>query len=116
VREVNAGSIFSQSTIQSRNDGKSEEDSDDTPKTINRSTPTAQTKAISSLSEGPSSDIKNYLDQMTMALMQLTTMLPNTLENQATLANIRAILQMSQRAGSSSDSQDLGSSGSGALP
>jgi hypothetical protein len=116
VREVDAGSIFSQSTIQSRNDGESEEDSDDTPKTINRSTPTAQTEAISSLSEGPSSDIKNYLDQMTMALMQLTTMIPNTPENQAALANIRAILPMSQRAGSSSDSQDLGSSGSGALP
>jgi hypothetical protein len=28
VREVDAGSIFSQSTIQSRNDGESEEDSD----------------------------------------------------------------------------------------
>jgi hypothetical protein len=115
VQEVDAGSIFSQSTIRSINDGESEEDSDDTPKTINRSTPTAQTEAISSLSEGPSNEIKNYLDQMTKALMQLTTMIPNTPENQAALANIRAILPTSQRAGSSSDSQGLGSSGSGAL-
>jgi hypothetical protein len=115
VQEVDAGSIFSQSTIRSNNDGESEEDSDDMPKTINRSTPTAQTEAISSLSEGPSNEIKNYLDQMTKALMQLTTMIPNTPENQAALANIRAILPTSQRAGSSSDSQGLGSSGSGAL-
>jgi hypothetical protein len=116
VKEVDAGLIFSQSTIRSRNDdAESEEDSDDTPKTINRSTPTAQTEAISSLSDGPSNKFKNYLDQMTKAFMQLTTMIPNTPENQAALANIRAILPTSQRAGSLSDSQGPGSFGSGAL-
>jgi hypothetical protein len=116
VQETDAGSIFSQSTIRTRNQDESEEESDDTPKTINRSTPTAQTEAISSLSEGPSNELKNHLDLMTNALMQLTTLIPNTPENQAALANIRAILPSSQRAGSSSDSQGLGSSGSGALP
>jgi hypothetical protein len=116
VQETDAGSIFSQSTIRTRNQDESEEESDDTPKTINRSTPTAQTEAISSLSEGPSNELKNHSDLMTNALMQLTTLIPNTPENQAALANIRAILPSSQRAGSSSDSQGLGSSGSGALP
>jgi hypothetical protein len=116
VQEVDAGSIFSQSTIRSRTrDAESEEESDDTPKTINHNTPTAQTEAISSLSEGPSTEIKNYLDQMTNALMQLTTMIANTPENQAALTSLRALLPTSQRAGSSSDSQGLGSSGSGAL-
>jgi hypothetical protein len=39
VQEVDAGSIFSQSTIRSRTrDPESEEESDDTPKTINRNT------------------------------------------------------------------------------
>jgi hypothetical protein len=103
--------------IRSRTrDAESEEESDDTPKTINRNTPTAQTEAISSLSEGPSTEIKNYLDQMTNGLIQLTTIIPNTPENQAALTSLRALLPTSQRAGCSSDSQGLGSSGSGALP
>jgi hypothetical protein len=53
---------------------------------------------------------------MTAALLQLTTMIPNNPENQAALANIRAILPQSQSAGSSSDGIKPGSSGSGMLP
>jgi hypothetical protein len=94
----------------------SSDESDDTPKTINKSTPTAQTEALSSLSEGLSSELKAKLDQMTSALLQITTMIPNNPENQAALANIRAILPQSQSAGSSSDvTKNPGSSGSGTL-
>jgi hypothetical protein len=53
---------------------------------------------------------------MTSALLELTTMIPNNPENQAALANIRAILPRSRSAGSSSDTDDPGSSGSGTLP
>jgi hypothetical protein len=83
---------------------------------INRSTPTAQTKALSSLSEGVSFDLEARLEMMTLALLQLTTMIPNTPDNQAALANIRAILPQSQSAGSSSDAIEPGSLGSGSLP
>jgi hypothetical protein len=89
---------------------------DDTPKTINRSPPTAQTEALSSLSEGVSLELKTKLDQMTTALLQLTTMIPNNPENQAALANIRTIIPQSQSAGSSSDAKNPGPSGSGTLP
>jgi hypothetical protein len=116
VQEIDASSLFSQSTMRSRRADQNSEDSDDTPKTINRSPPTAQTEAMSSLSEGVSSDLKTKLEQMTVALLQLTTMIPNNPENQAALANIRAILPQSQSAGSSSDVTKPGSSGSGTLP
>jgi hypothetical protein len=76
----------------------------------------AQTEALSSLSEGISFELKAKLEQMTSALLQLTTMIPNNPKNQAALANIRAILPQSQSAGSSSDIYDPGSSGSGTLP
>jgi hypothetical protein len=115
VQEVDAASIFSQSTMRSKKADSSDE-SDDTPKTINRSPPTAQTEVLSSLSEGISFELKAKLEQMTSALLQLTTMIPNNPENQAALANIRAILPQSQSAGSSSDIHDPGSSGSGMLP
>jgi hypothetical protein len=114
VIEGDAASLFSQSTMRSKK-AESSDESDDTPKTINRSPPTAQTEALSSLSEGASSDLKARLELMMAALLQITTMIPNNPENQAALANLRAILPSSQRAGSSSDSQDLGSDGSGAL-
>jgi hypothetical protein len=76
----------------------------------------AQTEALSSLSEGISFELKAKLEQMTSGLLQLTTMIPNNPENQAALANIRAILPQLQSAGSSSDVHDPGSSGSGMLP
>jgi hypothetical protein len=115
VIEGDAASLFSQSTMRSKK-AESSDESDDTPKTINRSPPTAQTEALSSLSEGVSSDLKARVEQMTTALLQLTTMIPNNPENQAALANIRAILPQSQSAGSSSDAVDPGSSGPGTLP
>jgi hypothetical protein len=116
VQEVDAASLFSQSTMRSRRADQNSEESDDTPKTINRATPTAQTEALSSLSEGVSFDLKSRLEMMTTALLQLTTMIPNTPDNQAALANIRAILPQSQSAGSSSDAAESGSTGSGSLP
>jgi hypothetical protein len=116
VQEVDAASLFSQSTMRSRRADQNSEESDDTPKTINRSTPTAQTEALSSLSEGVSFDLKSKLEMMTTALLQLTTMIPNTPDNQAALANIRAILPQSQSAGSSNDATESGSSGPGSLP
>jgi hypothetical protein len=116
VQEVDAASLFSQSTMRSRRADQNSEESDDTPKMINRSTPTAQTEAMSSLSEGVPFDLKSKLEMMTNALLQLTTMIPNTPDNQAALANIRAILPKSQSAGSSSDATESGSTGSGSLP
>jgi hypothetical protein len=115
VIEGDAASLFSQSTMRSKK-AESSDESDDTPKTINRSPPTAQTEVLSSLSEGVSFDLKARLEQMTTILLQLTTMIPNNPENQAALANIRAILPQSQSAGSSSDAANPGSSGSGTLP
>jgi hypothetical protein len=115
VQEGDAASLFSQSTMRSKKADSSDE-SDDTPKTINKSPPTAQTEALSSLSEGVSFELKTKLEQMTSALLQLTSMIPNSPENQAALANIRAILPQSRSAGSSSDVFDPRSSGSGALP
>jgi hypothetical protein len=82
---------------------------------INRSTLTAQTKALSSLSEGISFNLKVHLEMMTAALLQLTMMIPNTPDNQAALANIRAILPQSQSAGSSCDAVKSRSLGSGSL-
>jgi hypothetical protein len=115
VQEGDAASLFSQSTMRSKKADSSDE-SDDTPKTINKSPPTAQTEALSSLSEGVSFELKTKLEQMTSALLQLTAMIPDSPENQAALANIRAILPQSQSAGSSSDVVKPGSSGSGTLP
>jgi hypothetical protein len=115
VQEGDAASLFSQSTFRStkRKDSDTDE-SDDTPKTINRATPTAQTEALSSLSEGISLDLKARLDLMTKALVQLTTMIPDTPENQVSLNNIRALLPPSS-AGCSSGVDGSGSSGPGAL-
>jgi hypothetical protein len=118
VQEGEAASLFSQSTIRSKkkpNGMDSSAESDDTPKTINRSTPTAQTEALSSLSDGVPPDLKTQLDIMTKALLQLTTLVPNTPDNQVALANIRAILPSSQSAGSSSEASGPGPQGPGAL-
>jgi hypothetical protein len=118
IQEADAASLFSQSTFRSttkNNKDVDSDESDDTPKTINRSTPTAQTEALSSLSEGVSSDVKNRLELMTKALIQLTTMIPDTPENQASLNNIRTLFPL-QSAGSSRGVEGSGSSGSGAKP
>jgi hypothetical protein len=116
IKEGDAASLFSQSTFRSKENNKEgdSEDSDDTPKTINRSTPTAQTEALSSLSEAVSSDMRSRLELMTKALMQLTTIIPNTPDNQVALDNIRALLP-SQSAGSSSEVDGPRSTGPGAL-
>jgi hypothetical protein len=64
VIEGDAASLFSQSTMQSKK-AESLDDSDYTPKTINRSPPTAQTEVLSSLSDGVSLELKARLEQMT---------------------------------------------------
>jgi hypothetical protein len=49
------------------------------------------------------------------ALLQLTTLVPNTPGNQVALVNIRAILLSSQSAGSSSEASGPGLKGPGAM-
>jgi hypothetical protein len=126
VQETDAASMFSKSTIRSKanatvNTTSSQEDSDmeddDTPVTFNRSTPTSNTADVSSLTEGQfSQEIKSHVDQaLSQFILSITQSLPDTPENQAALANIRAQYS-SQSAGRSSDSTDPGSSDSGALP
>jgi hypothetical protein len=113
VQEGDAASLFSQSTFWSKKktkDNGSSTDSDDTPKTINRATPTAQTEVLSSLSDGVPDELK-----MATALIQLTSLVPNTPENQAALVNIRAIFPSSQSAGSSSEGSGPRPQGFGAL-
>jgi hypothetical protein len=118
VQEGDAASLFSQSTFRSKKNTQngSSTDSDDTPKTINRATPTAQTEALSSLSDGVPDALKAHVEKMATALIQLTSLVPNTPENQVALENIRAILPSSQSAGCSSEGSGPGSKGSGALP
>jgi hypothetical protein len=58
--------------------------------------------------------MKAKLDMMTNALLQITTMIPDTPENQASLKKIRALIPPSS-AGSSRGVDGSGSSGSGAL-
>jgi hypothetical protein len=130
VQEVDAASIFSKSTIRSKQNttqsnsssvqdesDADEAEDDDTPVTINRSTPTSNTADISSITEGQlSQEIQRQVDQaVSKIISSLTQSFPNTPENQVALANIRA-LYTSQSAGRSSDSTDPGTSDSGALP
>jgi hypothetical protein len=126
VQETDAASMFSKSTIRSKanatvNTTSSQEDSDmeddDTPVTFNRLTPTSNTADVSSLTEGQfSQEIKSHVNQaLSQFILSITQSLPDTPENQAALANIRAQYS-SQSAGRSSDSTDPGSSDSGALP
>jgi hypothetical protein len=118
VQEGGSGISLSQSTIRSKkksNGMDSSAKSDDTPKTINCATPTAQTEALSSLSDSVPPDLKTQLDIMTKALLQLTTLVPNTPDNQVAFANIRVILPSSQSAGSSSEASGPGPQGPGAL-
>jgi hypothetical protein len=67
VQEGDAASLFSQSTFRSKQktkDNGSSTDSDDTPKKINRAMPTAQTEALSSLSDGVPDELKVQFDKM----------------------------------------------------
>jgi hypothetical protein len=124
VQETDAASMFSKSTIRSKaniTSTSSNEDSDmeddDTPVTVNRSTPTSNTADVSSITEGQTSqEVMSRVDQaLSQIILSISQTLPDTPENQAALANIRAQFS-SQSAGRSSDSTDPGSSDSGALP
>jgi hypothetical protein len=128
VQDIDAASMFSKSTIRSKpnasqsNASSAQDDSDaedaeddDTPVTINRSTPTSNTADVSSLTEGQlSQEIKHQVDQaVSKIISSITQSIPNTPENQVALENIRA-LYLSQSAGRSSDVSDPGAAGPGA--
>jgi hypothetical protein len=121
VQETDAVSLFSRSTIASRQNpastGRSqssdmseddnENDSDDTPRTVNKTLSTADTVGLSSLS---TTDIQTKMDLMAQAI---TKFIPNTPENQAFLAQFSAAFSSSPRVGSPSDSQHPGASAPG---
>jgi hypothetical protein len=121
VQEKETLSLFSRSTIASRkysgNTGHSqspemsydenEDDSDDTPRTVNKTLSTADTVGLSSLS---TNDMQTKLDLMAQAI---TKFIPNTPENQAFLAQFSAAFSSSPRVGSPSDSQNPGASAPG---
>jgi hypothetical protein len=117
VQEKDASSLFSHSTIATKtgNDaGKSqsselsnEDDSDDTPRTVNKSSSTADTVGLSSLS---TSDFQAKMDLMAQAIERF---IPNTPENQAFLAQFSAAFSSSSRVGSPPDSSNPGASAPG---
>jgi hypothetical protein len=114
VQKADASSLFSRSTIASRQNpgetGRSqssdmseddnENDSDDTPRTVNKTMSTADTVGLSSLS---TTDIQTKMDLMAQAI---TKSIPNTPENQAFLAQFSAAFSSSPRVGSSFDAQN----------
>jgi hypothetical protein len=124
VQEGDNKSIFSQSTFRSQNttgrvpsQTEETEDSDDTPKTINKATPTAQTEVMSSISEGlgTNHELLQKVEQMSAMILQLTQLIPNTPGNQAVLETIRSNLPNSLSAGcSGKSSAPSSSSGAGA--
>jgi hypothetical protein len=126
VQDMENKSIFSQSTFWSQNTTgrvpQTEEKSDvsdDTPKTIIKATPTAQTEVMSSLSEGigTNHELLQKMEQMSSMILQLTQLIPNTPGNQAILETIRSNLPNLLSAGCSGESSDpSSSSGAGALP
>jgi hypothetical protein len=79
-----------------------ENDSDDTPRTVNKTMSTVDTVGLSSLS---TTDIQTKMDLMAQAI---TKFIPNTPENQAFLAQFSATFSSSPRVGSSSDAQNPG--------
>jgi hypothetical protein len=107
-------SLFSRSTIASQQHpldpgqsqgsdiSENEEDSDDTPRTINKTASTADTIGLSSLS---TSDIQTKMDLMAQAIRNF---IPNMPENQAFLAQFSAAFSPSPRVGSPSDVPDPG--------
>jgi hypothetical protein len=112
VQEKDASSLFSRSTIASRqnqadqeqsqnselSDEDNENNSDDTPRTVNKTVSTADTVGLSSLS---TSDFQTKMDLMAQAI---TKFIPDTPENQAFLAQFSAAFSQSSRVGSPSDS------------
>jgi hypothetical protein len=127
VQDKESNSVFSRSTFRSQhttgqapnNLDHTSEDSDDTPKTINKTTPTALTENMSSISDnmGSNQEILRQMEKMTTMLAKLTHLIPNTPGNQAALAAIRSELPNSLSAGSSGESTGpSSSSGTGALP
>jgi hypothetical protein len=116
VQETDAASLFSRSTIASRqnpnstgrsqtsdmSEDENENDSDDTPRTVNKTLSTADTVGLSSLS---TTDMQTKMDLMAQAI---TKFIPNTPENQAFLAQFSAAFSSSPRVGSPSDSQHPG--------
>jgi hypothetical protein len=111
VQEKDASSLFSRSTIASRqnqtdqeqsqnselSDDDNENNSDDTPRTVNKTVSTADTVGLSSLS---TSDIQTKMDLMAQAI---TKFIPDTPENQAFLAQFSAAFSQSSRVGSPPD-------------
>jgi hypothetical protein len=119
VQEKDVSSLFSRSTIalqqhprdpgqsQGSDTSKNEEDSDDTPRTINKTASTADTVGLSSLS---TSDIQTKMDLMAQAIQNF---IPNTPENQAFLAQFSAAFSPSPRVGSPSDAPNPGANAPG---
>jgi hypothetical protein len=109
VQERDASSLFSRSTIASKPNtqatghsqdsdiSEDENDSDDTPRTVNKSASTADTVGLSSLSI---SDMQTKMDLMAQAISKF---IPNMPENQAFLAQFSAAFSPSSRVGSPSD-------------
>jgi hypothetical protein len=127
VQNTDDNSVFTRSTFRSQHTTAQEPshvdhnsaESDDTPKTINQSNPTAITENMSSISDTHvmNQEILNRMEKMSIMLSKLSQLIPDTPGNQALLAEIRSELPNSQRAGSSSESTaPSSSSGTGALP
>jgi hypothetical protein len=127
VQNNDDNSVFTRSTFRSQhttaqgpgNVDHNSAESDDTPKTINRSIPTATTENMSSISDthAINQEILNRMEKMSLMISKLSQLIPDTPGNQALLAEIRSELPNSQSAGSSSESKaPSSSSGTGALP
>jgi hypothetical protein len=126
VQDNEANLVFTRLTFRSQHTtaqaptakDHNSEDSDDTPKTINKSTPTATTENMSSISDtiSPNQEIFQHMEKMSIMIPKLTQLIPDTPGNQAILAEIRSELPDSQSAGCSSESTAPSSlSGTGAL-
>jgi hypothetical protein len=116
VQEKDVSSLFSRSTIASRqnqmnqtpsqnsdmSEDDNENDSDDTPRTVNKTVTTADTIGLSSLS---TSDMQTKMDLMAQAI---TKFIPDTPENQAFLAQFSAAFSPSSRVGSPPDDSNPG--------
>jgi hypothetical protein len=127
VQDNDANSVFTRSTFRSQHmtaqapnttDHNSAK-SDDTLKTINKSTPITSTENMSSISDtiGHNQEILQQMEKMSIMISKLSQLIPDTPGNQAILAKIRLELPISQSAGCSSESMAPSSlSGTGALP
>jgi hypothetical protein len=95
----------SQNSDMSEDDNENE--SDDTPRTVNKMVSTADTIGLSSLS---TSDIQTKMDLMAQAI---TKFIPDTPENQAFLAQFSATFSPSSRVGSPLDTAHPGANAPG---